>query len=412
MTEDEIQELMDSVETDSSGDYSSDDPDIDPDYEQDEIAPDDMITECIREMQAGETSDYFIQNVNMSLNISDIETPAASSTMLTAVQIEADECVESLKKEEAGPSRCMKAIPSTSVADVAHAASSKPKKRPRSPLPIMEDSGPLITPSIGGFTGREIKREFDERFSEFDALKPDLELFNNPMGVNIQNQSAEYQLELCELQSDSFFQAKKNEDISTFWNCKQKNKRHIKKSYYSATKSKAVYNIVAAILTSESDGELYVDEFTLDNVKSNNIVIPFAITLLYQRPGLMQFYPEFLTGPKTYLDFKLTYSKSHTRATPYFVGMFAGYIYYQLKGSNKHVCRISLALSDIVLAFITALVLYLLVEAPFRKVLREIMMPSKDKTPKPKNNNGERHHSVEENMIMSMSNNNVVNSRV
>uniref|UniRef100_A0A6P7H1K4 General transcription factor II-I repeat domain-containing protein 2B-like n=1 Tax=Diabrotica virgifera virgifera TaxID=50390 RepID=A0A6P7H1K4_DIAVI len=37
------------------------------------------------------------------------------------------------------------------------------------------------------------------------------------MGVNIQNQSAEYQLELCELQSDSFFQAKKNEDISTFW---------------------------------------------------------------------------------------------------------------------------------------------------------------------------------------------------
>ncbi|XP_050515720.1 general transcription factor II-I repeat domain-containing protein 2-like [Diabrotica virgifera virgifera] len=63
----------------------------------------------------------------------------------------------------------------------------------------------------------EIKRELDERFSEFDALKPDLELFNNPMGVNIQNQSAEYQLELCELQSDSFFQAKKNEGISTFW---------------------------------------------------------------------------------------------------------------------------------------------------------------------------------------------------
>ncbi|XP_028146248.1 uncharacterized protein LOC114339764 [Diabrotica virgifera virgifera] len=63
----------------------------------------------------------------------------------------------------------------------------------------------------------EIKREYDEGFSEFDALKPKLELFNNPMGVNIQNQSAEYQLELCELQSDSFFQAKKHEYISTFW---------------------------------------------------------------------------------------------------------------------------------------------------------------------------------------------------
>ncbi|XP_072377697.1 EPM2A-interacting protein 1-like [Diabrotica undecimpunctata] len=66
----------------------------------------------------------------------------------------------------------------------------------------------------------KVKREFDERFSEFDALKPDLELFNNLMGVNIQsneNQSPEYQLDLCYLQSDSFFQAKKNEDISTFW---------------------------------------------------------------------------------------------------------------------------------------------------------------------------------------------------
>ncbi|XP_072375922.1 general transcription factor II-I repeat domain-containing protein 2B-like [Diabrotica undecimpunctata] len=70
----------------------------------------------------------------------------------------------------------------------------------------------------------EIKREFDERFSEFDALKPYLELFNNPVGVNIQNQSAEYQLELCELQFDSFFQAKKNEDISTFWKLVAKNR--------------------------------------------------------------------------------------------------------------------------------------------------------------------------------------------
>ncbi|CAH1982992.1 unnamed protein product [Acanthoscelides obtectus] len=69
-----------------------------------------------------------------------------------------------------------------------------------------------------------------------------------------------------------------------------------------------------------------------------SMVIPFALTIIYQRPGLMHFYPEFLTGPKTYIDFKLTYSKSHTRATPYFVGMFAGYIYYKLKGTNAHVC--------------------------------------------------------------------------
>lgn len=72
-----------------------------------------------------------------------------------------------------------------------------------------------------------------------------------------------------------------------------------------------------------------------------SLAIPFAITMIYQRPGLMHFYPEFLTGPKVYIDFKLTYNKSHTRATPYFVGMFAGYVYYQLKGANKHVSRVS-----------------------------------------------------------------------
>ncbi|KAG5894540.1 hypothetical protein JTB14_026828 [Gonioctena quinquepunctata] len=71
-----------------------------------------------------------------------------------------------------------------------------------------------------------------------------------------------------------------------------------------------------------------------------SMAIPFTITIIYQRPGLMHFYPEFLTGPKVYIDFLLTYSKSHTRATPYFVGMFAGYVYYRLRGSNLHVCRI------------------------------------------------------------------------
>ncbi|XP_074042229.1 nose resistant to fluoxetine protein 6 isoform X3 [Leptinotarsa decemlineata] len=70
-----------------------------------------------------------------------------------------------------------------------------------------------------------------------------------------------------------------------------------------------------------------------------SMAIPFAITIIYQRPGLMYFYPEFLTGPKVYIDFLLTYSKSHTRATPYFVGMIAGYVYYKLKNTNEHICR-------------------------------------------------------------------------
>ncbi|CAH1112393.1 unnamed protein product [Psylliodes chrysocephalus] len=237
-----------------------------------------------------------------------------------------------------------------------------------------------------------------------------------------------------------------------------------------------------------------------------SLAIPFAITMIYQRPGLMHFYPEFLTGPKVYIDFKLTYNKSHTRATPYFVGMFAGYVYYQLKGANKHVSRsksflviaaslvlmlgtlfsarvfydpyhpynaieaasynslhrlswavgscgllytasfghfsflkvilswspwiplsklvygaylchmsfqlrgaarfmspqqityfdvISLALSDIVLSFSTALVLYLIIEAPFRKIFRELIMPTKSTPAKVTT----QRPSVEENMI-------------
>lgn len=72
-----------------------------------------------------------------------------------------------------------------------------------------------------------------------------------------------------------------------------------------------------------------------------SLAIPFAITVIYKRPALMHFYPEFLSGPKVYIDFLLTYSKSHTRATPYFVGMFIGYLYYKLKGSTLHICRVS-----------------------------------------------------------------------
>lgn len=71
-----------------------------------------------------------------------------------------------------------------------------------------------------------------------------------------------------------------------------------------------------------------------------SMVIPFAITVVYQRPALLHFYPDFLTGPKSHYDFLLTYTKSHTRATPYFIGMFAGYIYYKLQGKNTHVCRV------------------------------------------------------------------------
>ena len=68
--------------------------------------------------------------------------------------------------------------------------------------------------------------------------------------------------------------------------------------------------------------------------------IPFAITIIYQRPALLHFYPEFLTGPKVHPDFQLTYIKSHTRATSYCIGIFMGYVYYKLQGQDVHVSKV------------------------------------------------------------------------
>ncbi|XP_030745923.1 nose resistant to fluoxetine protein 6-like [Sitophilus oryzae] len=228
-----------------------------------------------------------------------------------------------------------------------------------------------------------------------------------------------------------------------------------------------------------------------------SMVIPFILTVVYKRPAMLMFYPEFLTGPKVHPDFLLTYVKSHTRATPYFIGMFAGYLYYKLKGKDTHICKtksifivllslisvaaavlcgavfynpyhpynpyesgayaalhrplwalgsigimfvasyghasfitkiltwspwiplsklqygaylihmqfqlrsaakfmspkyisyfdlISLSFSDMVLAFLSALCLYLMIEAPFRKIFKELLMPKREPK-KPKHQN-------------------------
>lgn len=44
--------------------------------------------------------------------------------------------------------------------------------------------------------------EFDRRFQDFEKLRPEMELFNNPMKCTVESQPAQLQLELCELQCD------------------------------------------------------------------------------------------------------------------------------------------------------------------------------------------------------------------
>lgn len=70
------------------------------------------------------------------------------------------------------------------------------------------------------------------------------------------------------------------------------------------------------------------------------LAVPFAITIVYRREALLQFFPEFLTNPKQHPEFRMTYSKTHTRATPYFIGMFAGYFYYKAKQSEKQFSKV------------------------------------------------------------------------
>lgn len=157
MNDDELQEFMDSVETDESdsGDFSSGDEFNDPDYIPDEISAEEeqCISQAIREMNAGETSDFFIQAVNMSLNVYDL--PPASSTIIETVA--ATETVETTEAI-ASTSQAMETLEIAEETETVESTTShfKPQKRPRSPLPSIEITGPDIVPSAGGFIGAGI----------------------------------------------------------------------------------------------------------------------------------------------------------------------------------------------------------------------------------------------------------------
>ncbi|KAL4125892.1 hypothetical protein QTP88_010129 [Uroleucon formosanum] len=54
----------------------------------------------------------------------------------------------------------------------------------------------------------ELIVEFKRRFEEIELMRPQINLFNNPMAVEIEKQDPSLQLELCELQTDPFLSAK------------------------------------------------------------------------------------------------------------------------------------------------------------------------------------------------------------
>ena len=71
---------------------------------------------------------------------------------------------------------------------------------------------------------KAISHEFGNRFKDFDRLKPNLYLYNNPMDVNVKTQLPEFQIELCEFQCHPFLLSRKNEIQETFWKLVSKDK--------------------------------------------------------------------------------------------------------------------------------------------------------------------------------------------
>ena len=63
----------------------------------------------------------------------------------------------------------------------------------------------------------EISDEFNDKFADFDFLKENVKLFNNPIEVDVESQPLYLQQELYELQSDPFLLSRKNECYKKFW---------------------------------------------------------------------------------------------------------------------------------------------------------------------------------------------------
>lgn len=70
------------------------------------------------------------------------------------------------------------------------------------------------------------------------------------------------------------------------------------------------------------------------------VLIPFVVTVVNKGDPVLLFYLDFLKFPKKHDEFMLTYTKSHTRAAPYFIGMIIGYVYYRLRKSDKRLKKV------------------------------------------------------------------------
>jgi len=63
---------------------------------------------------------------------------------------------------------------------------------------------------------QEIIEEFNTRFKETETLKSSVQLYMNPLGATIEEQEPHLQLELCDLQADTFLQTRQEKGSHFF----------------------------------------------------------------------------------------------------------------------------------------------------------------------------------------------------
>jgi hypothetical protein len=61
-----------------------------------------------------------------------------------------------------------------------------------------------------------IMQEFNSRFADFEDMRDSTVLFNNPLGINIEDQPTQFQLEPCDLQADPFLQTRAEKGLEFF----------------------------------------------------------------------------------------------------------------------------------------------------------------------------------------------------
>lgn len=133
LSDEQIREFFESVETDSDDELDSDDSVEDPDYVLDTIRPDRSTEEYIEEC---------IVKINLAASEQPSISQAAASETRNISQVTISE------------------QPSTSQAGAsgqptqAAVSQFRPEKRPRSPLPTIETTGPIGKPTAGGYTGQ------------------------------------------------------------------------------------------------------------------------------------------------------------------------------------------------------------------------------------------------------------------